>query len=187
MPRITKVYTRTGDDGATGLGTGARVPKTSSRIAAFGAVDELNSHVGAALGCSLAAELVEPLRAVQNQLFHLGADLCVPEPDKPATPGPRIEPRHVEQLERLMDRLSESLEPLSNFILPGGSPGAAQLHVCRAVCRRAERDVLRLASEEAVGAHVVQYLNRLSDAFFVMARYQNARAGVVDPLWDSRA
>lgn len=187
MPRITKVYTRTGDDGTTGLGTGARVPKTDPRIAAYGAVDELNSLVGAALASGPVAELGAPLRAIQNELFHCGADLCVPEADKPRLPGPRIEPRHVAALEALMDSLSEALAPLENFILPGGHPAAAHLHVARAVCRRAERDVLQLAAREPVNPLIVHYLNRLSDALFVMARYQNQRSGVADPLWNSRA
>jgi cob(I)alamin adenosyltransferase len=187
LPRITKVYTRTGDDGTTGLGTGARVPKTAPRIAAYGTVDELNSCIGAALASGPVADLLEPLRRIQNELFHAGADLCVPDADKGDRPGPRIEPRHVDALEQLMDRLSESLPALENFILPGGSPPAALLHVCRTVCRRAERDVLALAEREPISSELVRYLNRLSDALFVMARCQNARCGVPDPLWDSRA
>lgn len=187
MPRITRVYTRTGDAGETGLGTGARVPKTSPRIGAYGTVDELNSHIGVALASGVHADLAGPLRMIQNELFHLGADLCVPEPDKARQPGPRIESRHIVALEALMDRLSESLAPLENFILPGGTAAAAALHVCRCVCRRAERDALLLAEEEPISAQVVPYLNRLSDALFVMARYQNQASGVRDPLWDSRA
>lgn len=188
MPRITRVYTRTGDDGTTGLGTGARVAKASLRIAAFGAIDELNSLIGVVLVTpGLAANLLEPLVRVQNELFHAGADLCVPEADKATTPGPRIENRHVDALETLMDTLSESLPPLENFILPGGSPAGAQLHVARAVCRRAERDVFVLSQQEPISPHVARYLNRLSDALFVMARFQNLRAGVADPTWNSRA
>lgn len=187
MPRITRVYTRTGDDGSTGLGTGQRVPKTNPRIAAYGTVDELNSHLGLALTTGVVADLVEPLKRIQNELFHLGSDLCVPEADKAAMPVPRIEARHVTALEALLDELTDQLEPLTNFILPGGSPAAAQLHVCRCVCRRAERDVLTLAASEPIGAFVVAYLNRLSDALFVMARFQNHRVGIADPLWNSRA
>lgn len=187
MPRITKVYTRTGDDGTTALGTSQRVPKTSPRIAACGTVDELNAHVATSLAAGPVNELIEPLRAIQNELFHLGADLCVPEQDKARSPGPRIEPRHVEALEHLIDRLSGHLPPLENFILPGGTPAAAHLHVCRTVCRRAERDVLALAEREPVGPCIVAYLNRLSDAFFVMARYQNQRCGVPEAFWNSRA
>jgi len=187
MPRITKVYTRTGDDGTTRLGTGARVSKTCLRIEAYGTVDELNSQLGAALAATPPNGLVDPLRRIQNELFHLGADLCVPEAGKATRPGPRIEARHVAALEQLIDSLSRDLPPLANFILPGGSPAAAALHVARAVCRRAERLAAALAAREPIGPHVIPYLNRLSDAFFVMARYGNQRAGVSEPLWDSRA
>jgi cob(I)alamin adenosyltransferase len=187
MPRITKVYTRTGDDGTTSLGGGQRVAKDSLRVEAFGTVDEANSAIGVAMAAGLDPVLLEALRVIQNDLFHLGSDLCVTEEDKTARPVPRIEERHVEKLERLIDRLSADLPPLENFVLPGGSVGAAQLHVARAVCRRAERAVVSLARAEAVGDQVVVYLNRLSDALFVMARWENRRSGVPDVLWDSRA
>jgi cob(I)alamin adenosyltransferase len=187
MPRITRVYTRSGDDGMTSLGGGQRVGKDSLRVEAYGTVDELNSSIGAALASGLDAALVEALAGIQNDLFHLGSDLCVTEADKAARPVPHIEPRHVEKLERLMDRLSEDLAPLENFVLPGGSAGAARLHVARAVCRRAERRVVTLARAEAVGDQVAVYLNRLSDALFVMARWENRRKGIADVLWDSRA
>ena len=187
MPRLTKIYTRTGEDGTTGLGTGERVPKTSPRIEAYGLVDQLNAHIGVALASGPAAELLGPLRRIQNEMFHCGADLCMPEAAKAQRPGPRIEQRHVDALERLMDELSEKLPPLENFILPGGSRAAAELHVARAICRNAERAVLRLAEHEAVGPLVVMYLNRLSDALFVMARQENRSAGISEPTWDSRA
>lgn len=187
MPRITKVYTRTGDDGTTGLGTGRRVPKTAQRIVAYGAVDELNSCIGAALAAGVTPQLVEPLKRIQNELFHAGSDLCIPDEDKAALPCPHVEKRHVTALEELMDALSESLEPLTNFILPGGTSAAAALHIARTVCRRAEIEVLRLADVESVSADLRQYLNRLSDTLFVMARYENKSRGVADPLWDSRA
>ena len=187
MPRITKVYTRTGDDGSTGLGTGRRVPKDSLRIEAYGTVDELSSEIGAARAGGLNGELETALSRIQNELFHLGSDLCVPDADKEALPVPRIEESHVVALEQLLDRLSDHLPPLDNFILPGGSPGAARLHVARAVCRRAERRVVSLTRQEAVGDQVVHYLNRLSDALFVMARYENQQCGVPDVTWDSRA
>jgi cob(I)alamin adenosyltransferase len=186
VPRITKVYTRTGDDGTTGLGGGQRVRKDSRRIEAFGAVDELNSQIGVAVSVGLDPRLEEILKKVQNELFHLGSDLCVLEGDKARLPVPKIEARHVEALENLMDDLSAELPPLENFILPGGSAGAAALHVARAVCRRAEREVLRLSREEPVGTFVAPYLNRLSDALFVMARYENYRRGGSEPLWNSR-
>lgn len=186
MPRITKVYTRTGDDGSTGLGAGQRVPKDSLRIAAYGTVDELNSSIGVAAACGLDAFLVSALGRIQNDIFHLGSDLCILEEDKKRLAVPRIEAGHVAGLERLIDEMSAALPPLANFILPGGSPGAASLHLARTICRRAERAVLRLSRTEAVGRSVVPYLNRLSDALFVMARFENLRKGVPDVLWNSR-
>ncbi len=186
MPRITRVYTRSGDDGSTGLGTGRRVAKHSLRVEAFGTVDELNSQIGLALAGGLVAEVAGPLREIQNELFHLGSDLCVTEEDKERTPVPRIEQRHVDALERSMDRMSEDLGPLENFILPGGTEGASRLHVARTICRRAERLAVALAERERVGELVVPYLNRLSDTLFVMARFQNHGCGEPDVLWDSR-
>lgn len=186
MPRITKVYTRTGDDGTTALGGGQRVGKDDLRIEAYGTVDELNSSIGVALAAGLDPGLSTALSSIQNELFHLGSDLCVREEDKAKIPVPRIEDRHVEALETLMDRLSEELAPLENFILPGGSAGAAALHVARAVCRRAERILVALSRREAIGEFTVRYLNRLSDALFVMARYENRKRGVTDALWNSR-
>ena len=187
MPRITKVYTRTGDDGTTGLGGGQRVEKDSLRVAAYGTVDEVASHLGVALAVGVVERLQAPLTRIQNDLFHLGSDLCILEEDKERFQVPRIESRHVEGLERWMDELSEELDPLENFILPGGSPAAAHLHVARAVCRRAERDLVALAREEAVGEWTQRYLNRLSDTLFVMARYENKQRGGLDVLWDSYA
>jgi len=187
MPRNTKVYTRTGDDGTTGLGTRKRVPKDSPRIEAYGTVDELNSHIGAAVATGLDPILQGELARIQNDLFHLGSDLCIPEEDKAQFKVPQIEQRHVDALEQLMDRLSAELSPLENFVLPGGSPGAAHLHVARTVCRRAERLVIALSRKEAVGPFAIKYLNRLSDALFVMARYENMRRGTPDVIWDSRA
>lgn len=187
MPRITKVYTRTGDGGTTALGGGQRVEKDSPRIRAYGTVDELNSAIGLALAGDLADPLPEALAEVQNTLFHLGSDLCVLEEDKERLRVPRVEGEHVEELEALMDRLSAELPALENFVLPGGSPGAARLHLARTVCRRAEREVVALAREEAVGEWTGVFLNRLSDALFVMARWENRARRVEEPLWDSRA
>ena len=187
MPRITKVYTRTGDDGTTGLVGGQRVAKDSPRVTAYGTVDETSSHLGAAAAAGLIERLVEPVQRVQNDLFHLGSDLAMLEEDKERFQIPQIEQRHVDFLERLMDELTEELGPLENFILPGGSPGGAHLHVARAVCRRAERDVIALSRQEKIGAWTVKYLNRLSDALFVMARYENRERGAGDVLWDSYA
>lgn len=187
MPRITKVYTRTGDDGTTALGGGQRIPKSSDRISVYGTVDELNSKLGEALAAGVDPALAPELLRIQNELFHLGSDLCVLEEDKERMPVPRVEKRHVEGLEELIDRLSAELEPLENFVLPGGGAGAARLHVARTICRRAERELVALAAEEEVGEQTVPYLNRLSDALFVMARFENKQKGVPDVLWDSRA
>jgi cob(I)alamin adenosyltransferase len=148
-------------------------------------VDELNAALGVALATGLAPRVAEELRRVQNELLHLGADLCTPEEDKARYPVPVLEARQVEALERTMDELSAQLGPLQNFILPGGSPGAALLHVARTVCRRAEREAVALAREEAVGDQVVRYLNRLSDTLFVLARWENHERGIAEPLWDS--
>lgn len=187
MPRITKVTTRTGDDGATALGNGQRVPKSHLRINAYGAVDELNAVVGIVLASSPAPPVAAPLATLQNDLFHLGADLCLPEADKAQRPGPRIEERHVAALDALIVALNAQLPPLQNFVLPGGHPVAAHLHLARTICRRAERDAVALAAHEPIGPHVVQYLNRLSDALFLLSRLQNKLAGAPEPVWNSRA
>jgi cob(I)alamin adenosyltransferase len=187
MPRITKVYTRTGDDGTTGLGGGQRVPKDSLRIETYGTVDELSSAIGVAVAAGLEPRLTAVLQRIQNDLFNLGSDLCILEDDKARMPVPVVEDRHVAALEALMDELSAELAPLDNFILPGGTIGAAHLHVARTICRRAERQTVALARREPVGPAVVRYLNRLSDALFVMARYENGRKGAGDVLWNSRA
>jgi cob(I)alamin adenosyltransferase len=187
MPRLTKIYTRGGDKGATSLGGGQRVSKDSLRVQAYGTVDELNSAIGLALSHGLSERLAQVLPAIQNELFHLGSDLCFLEEDKTRHNVPQIEARHVETLEQLIDELNDIVGPLENFILPGGSIGAAHLHLARSICRRAERDVISLAQAEAVGAFAVAYLNRLSDALFVMARYENRAQGVAEPLWDAKA
>ena len=187
MPRITKVYTRTGDDGTTALGGGQRLPKDAARIEAYGTVDEANSAVGVVRASGVDPRLDAMLGRIQNELFHLGSDLCILEEDKQAMPVPRIEARHVAALEADIDALQEDLAPLVNFVLPGGAPAAAQLHVARTVCRRAERILVGLARREKVGAHTVEYLNRLSDLLFVMARWENKAKGRPDVTWDSRA
>ena len=186
MPRLTRIYTRTGDDGTTALGYGGRVPKDALRIECYGTVDELNSALGVARACGAPPEIDAALAEVQNDLFHLGADLCVPESDKARHPVPTMGARHVEALERLIDRGNEELPPLENFVLPGGSPAAAALHAARTVCRRAERLLVALRREEPVGEWTLPYLNRLSDALFVLARLANRRAGRGDVTWDSR-
>ena len=186
MPRLTTIYTRKGDEGETSLGGGQRVPKDSARVTAYGTVDELNSAIGVALAHGLSPRLMETLPVIQNELFHLGSDLAFREEDKQTVQLPQVEERHVQKLEELIDELNEVVGPLKNFILPGGSIGAAYLHVARALCRCAERDVLTLARAEPIGPGVRPYLNRLSDVLFVMARYENQQRGIAERLWNSR-
>jgi cob(I)alamin adenosyltransferase len=183
MPRLTRIYTKTGDEGMTGLGGGRRVSKDSARVAAYGTVDELNSAIGVALALGLNVRLTGELGTIQNQLFDLGSDLCWPEDDERRGTIPTVQPEHVQQLERLIDEFNAVVGPLTNFLLPGGSPGAAQLHVARTVCRRAERETIKLARDEPIGEYVRPYHKRLSDALFVMARYENHERGVAEPLW----
>ena len=168
---------------STGLGGGQRVSKDSLRIEACGCVDELNSLIGLALAQGLAAAGAEGLRGVQNDLFDLGADLAVLEEDKPASEACRIEQEQVAALELRMDALGEELGPLEEFILPGGSVGAATLHLARTVCRRGERVVVALSKEETIGAQVIPYLNRLSDLLFQLARLQNEADGQEESCW----
>ena len=184
MPRLTRIYTKTGDEGMTGLGGGQRVPKDSQRVETYGTVDELNSQIGVALATGLSERVSGELRRIQNELFDLGADLATPATSQARHPVPTVEPRHIEALERLIDELNEVVGPLTNFLLPGGAPGAAQLHVARTICRRAERAAITLARDETIGPTVLPYLNRLSDALFVMARYENHERGVAEPLWE---
>lgn len=186
MPRLTRIYTRSGDDGTTGLGGGQRVSKDAARIEAYGTVDELNSALGLALAGGLDPAIAAPLTRIQHELFNLGSDLCLLEEDKARFKVPVIEPRHVAALEELMDQLTGQLGPLENFILPGGTPGAAALHLARTICRRAERRVVTLERSEAIGGQVRIYLNRLSDLLFVMARWENQARGVSDVYWASR-
>jgi cob(I)alamin adenosyltransferase len=187
MPRLTKIYTRTGDDGTTALGTKQRVPKDHPRVRAYGTVDELNSFIGLALAQGLSSKLAETLAQIQNQLFHLGAELSFPSGEAEEFMVPRIEVHHIEGLEHLIDELNAVVGPLENFILPGGSAGAAALQVARAVCRRAERRVVTLMRDETVRPEAQAYLNRLSDLLFVMARYENKQRGIDEPLWNTHA
>jgi cob(I)alamin adenosyltransferase len=187
MPRLTRIYTRKGDSGDTALGGGQRVSKDDLRVQVYGTVDELNSFIGVALATGLNERLAELLRPLQNELFHLGSDLCFLEADKARHNLPQIGERHVQKLEEMIDEMTAVVGPLANFILPGGSAGAAHLHVARTVCRRAEREAVALSRQDDIGAYVIPYLNRLSDALFVMARYENHRRQVAEPLWDSHA
>ncbi len=187
MPRLTKIYTRGGDGGTTSLGGGQRVAKDSLRVQVYGTVDELNSHIGVALASGLSDRLQRTLGEIQNELFHLGSDLCFLEEDKESYTPPQIEQRHVDRLEALIDELTPIVGVLENFILPGGSLGASHLHVARTVCRRAEREATSLANQEKISPQVIRYLNRLSDALFVMSRFENLRQGVAEPLWDPAA
>ncbi|MFG1282446.1 cob(I)yrinic acid a,c-diamide adenosyltransferase [Xanthobacter autotrophicus] len=186
MVKLNKIYTRTGDDGTTGLGTGMRVPKYDLRVDAYGAVDETNAAIGIArLHLAGEAALDAMLARAQNDLFDLGADLCVP-PTAGETPGTalRIVPTQVSRLEADIDTLNAELSPLTSFILPAGTPASAYLHFARTVCRRAERIMVELSHQpdEAVGGPAIQYVNRLSDLLFVAGRYANAR-GAADVLW----
>jgi cob(I)alamin adenosyltransferase len=181
-----KIYTKTGDDGTTGLLAGGRVAKDSPRIEAYGTVDELNAAIGVARSSAIDPNADAALKRIQDDLFALGAALADPNP------GGRfhslIGPEYAERLEREIDALETELPPLSRFILPGGCPAAAQLHLARTVCRRAERAVIRLAGlpGEDVPTPVVGYLNRLGDFLFVLARAVNRRAGVADVPWSPR-
>ncbi len=174
--RLSKIYTRTGDDGTTGLGDGTRVQKDSARVEAYGTVDELNSVVGLLLCEPLGDEVRTALTRIQHTLFDLGGELCIP--------GRRVLiEAQVTALENLLDRLNAALAPLKEFILPGGTRAAALCHVARTVCRRAERRVCTLARSEPVPPVTLKYLNRLSDLLFVMARAINRTANVPDTLW----
>jgi cob(I)alamin adenosyltransferase len=187
MPRITKVYTKKGDDGTTALGMGLRVRKDALRVECYGTVDETNAAIGVALSAGPHARLADVLRRIQNELFHLGSDLCVPETDKTKVPVPRIEERHVKALEKDIDEMQQHLRPLENFVLPGGAPAAAHLHLARTICRRAERLLVALSHKEAIGRHAVPYLNRLSDFLFVASRAENHARDTDEPTWNSRA
>jgi len=187
MVELNRIYTRGGDGGETSLGSGVRVAKHDLRVAAYGTVDETNAVIGlACLHTGDATETDAMLSRIQNDLFDLGADLCTPEGDaraaRKAEGALRIVPAQVERLEREIDTLNEELEPLKSFILPGGTPAAAHLHMARTVARRAERLMTELAGREPVNADALRYINRLSDHLFVLGRHLNDR-GRADILW----
>jgi cob(I)alamin adenosyltransferase len=174
--RLSKIYTRTGDKGVTGLGDGARVNKDSLRVEAYGTVDELNSAVGLVLAAELPEAVRNCLTRIQHELFDLGGELCMP--------GVTLIPdRYVDTLETDLDRFNDDLPPLKDFILPGGSEAAARCHLARTVARRAERRVVSLAHDEAVNDATIRYLNRLSDLLFVVARVLARNEGGSEVLW----
>lgn len=183
----TRIYTKTGDDGTTGLFGGIRVPKDHLRIHAYGTVDELNSILGVALSQNMPTDVREQLLAISSELFTVGADLATPLDPPPSFDIPRIVEEHITELEGRIDAFDGELSRLKNFILPGGTPAAAQLHLARTVCRRAERITVSLSVHEDLGGYVVRYLNRLSDYLFTAARVVNHRAGIEDTPWRSRA
>lgn len=179
-----RIYTRSGDEGETSLFAGGRVNKDDARLHAYGTVDELNSVLGVVQTYPLDGALSAMIKRVQMELFHIGADLATPL-DAEAEWVVRANKSMVNTLEHEIDMLSSQLEPLKTFIVPGGSPPAAHLHVARTVCRRAERWIVTLSHSVELSAHMVQYINRLSDWLFVMARAANQGAGVADVLWQS--
>ena len=181
MVNLTRIYTRGGDKGETSLGDGARVPKYDLRVAAYGTVDETNGVVGLAR-LHTQGEADAMLMRIQNDLFDLGADLCTPEGGRKSDGALRVVDAQVERLEREIDAMNAELEPLKSFILPGGTPASAHLHLARTVCRRAERMICQLAESEPVNPVAVRYINRLSDHLFVIARWLNQK-GVRDVLW----
>jgi cob(I)alamin adenosyltransferase len=177
---LTRIYTRLGDSGETHLGDMSRVPKTHPRIEAYGTVDELNAHIGLAVTIEGLPEQYAPwLQRVQNDLFDVGADIAAPEDPDSERERLRVIPAQTEWLEQRCDEVNATLEPLKSFVLPGGTRAAAQLHVCRTVCRRAER--LAIAAGEELNAEVVRYLNRLSDLLFILSRGANQGE---EPLWE---
>ena len=181
MVRLTRIYTRGGDRGQTSLGDGSRVPKEALRVAAYGTVDEANAAIGIAR-LHADEEADSMLARVQNDLFDLGADLCTPEDGRKGGAALRVVPQQVARLEREIDLMNKSLSPLDSFVLPGGGPAAAHLHLARTVVRRAERLVAALARAEKVNPEALKYLNRLSDHLFVLGRRLNGN-GACDVLW----
>jgi cob(I)alamin adenosyltransferase len=175
--RLTKIYTRTGDDGTTGLGDGSRTAKDDARIEAIGSVDELNCAIGLLLCEQLPDDIRSCLLGVQHRLFDIGGELSIPG-------HTMLCDDHVRDMETVLDRLNKELPPLADFILPGGTVVAAHCHMARAVCRRAERRVFTLGKSATINTASARYLNRLSDLLFVMARFLNSKAGVPDVLWE---
>jgi cob(I)alamin adenosyltransferase len=174
--RLSKIYTRTGDDGTTGLGDGSRVAKDSARVAAYGTVDEANSTIGLLLAADVPDDIRGLLTTIQHQLFDLGGELCIPG-------HAAIEDADVDRLEQQLDHYNDALPPLKEFILPGGGDAAARCHIARTVVRRAERATVALARDEAVRPQPIRYLNRLSDLLFVLARVLARHCGHGEVTW----
>lgn len=177
--RLTKIYTRTGDEGTTGLGDGQRVLKNTARVNAYGTVDELNSYIGVVLTHELPDVVRIGLTRIQHELFDLGGELCIPN-------YVILDADSVKNLEDFLDQLNEELSPLKDFILPGGCAASAHMHVARTICRRAERELVTLTQQETINIVSLRYLNRLSDLLFVAARYANFQQGVNDVLWQAK-
>ena len=174
--RLSKIYTRTGDDGTTGLGNGERIAKNDARVEAYGTVDELNSAMGVTAAAGLPDNLLSLVSTIQQTLFNLGGELCIPD-------TLAITAEDVIFLEQQLDQLNAELPPLKDFVLPGGNAAAAACHLARTICRRAERRVITLAGQADVNHHSISYLNRLSDLLFVMARSLNISSGNAEVLW----
>lgn len=174
--RLSKIYTRTGDDGTTGLGDGSRVAKDSARVSAYGTVDEANSAIGVLLAVPLPDDIRELLTTIQHQLFDLGGELCIPG-------HAAIQDADVERLEQRLDHYNDPLPALKDFILPGGGEGAARCHLARTIVRRAERECVTLSHHDAVRPQAIRYLNRLSDLLFVLARVLARHDGQGEVLW----
>ena len=183
-----KIYTKTGDKGETGLFGGERVSKDSLRISAYGTIDELNSFIGLAITEINDASVKKNLLNVQNQLFVVGSDLATPVDEKTKKLNIQRTPTsYYLQIEKLIDEYDERLEELSNFILPGGSKSAALLHVCRTICRRAEREVVALKNSVTIGENIIIFLNRLSDLLFVLSRFENKVSNHPDTIWNPKS
>lgn len=187
MVNLTRIYTKTGDDGTTSLGDLSRVPKTDSRIEAYATVDEANSFIGVAMSSMISSRLKPVLQNIQNHLFDVGADLSTPLVENPKIPPLRTTEEQIEYLEKWIDKINSKLEPLRSFVLPSGTRASADLHVARTVVRRAERATWKAAEEHwgKVNPLAAKYLNRLSDLLFVLARYENRTSG--DILWEPGA
>lgn len=183
MPPLTRLYTRTGDDGTTRLGGGQKVSKSSLRLECYGTVDELNSQIGLVVALGPDPEIAQSLVRIQNELFDLGSDLCFLEEDKAKWNIPQPREDQIETLEREIDGFQSRTGPLANFILPGGSRAASALHVARTVCRRLERLCVHLDATESVNPLALRYINRLSDWLFAAPRFENQQRGIAEPLW----